>query len=377
VFLILLSLLVVGCMVVSIRRTYVSRLLDNSGVRVRADVVSVFNEAGGGGGGGPRGRGRGTYVPLCDVTYAFDFNGRHFSDTARDVQVSPLRANQRIGRVEATVLPSDPDLHRLETGYRRREWSDTFGGCAFMGLFAAVMGAIGIGLWLPEQGPTPPTAEFFTRPEPFLDLAPPRRLRLRRSNFAWSIVFTALVLIPPAYAGVEWHEYLAHWTPRESIWPWGWGTMVDSVAQGIPYFLVALPAYILRFGRMSRVARLARKGRVTVGVVDWKLKKSRAKPKAVIKINGSAVNGLPDFTEDWVPYRYEVDGRPLTAESADGRSLLSRSISTPVAAYLPTGRQVLVLYDPDRPHESVLVPYAKYYFDFTAEGAADATRPAL
>lgn len=366
-------------MVVSVRRTYVSRLLDDSGVRVRADVLSVFNEAGGGG-GGPRGRGRGTYVPLGDVAYAFDFNGRHFSDTARDVQLNALRSNQRIGRVEATVLSSDPDVHRLETGYRRREWSDTFGGCAVMGLFAGFMGVFGVALWLPEQtppAPPAPPAEFFTRPEPFLDRAPPRRLRWRWSPTMWTVVFTTLMLIPPAYAAVKWHEYLAHWTPRESIWPWGWGTMVECVAQGIPYFMLALPAYVLRFARMHRVARLVRIGRVTVGVVDWKLKTSRPKPKVVIKINGSAVNSLPDFKENWVPYRYEVDGRPLTAESADGRPLLSRAQAIPVAAYLPTGRQVLVLYDPDRPEESALVPYAKYYLDFTAEDAAAvATRPA-
>jgi hypothetical protein len=246
-----------------------------------------------------------------------------------------------------------------------------------MGLFAGFMGVIGVALWLPEQTPPAPPADFFTRPEPFLDRAPPRRLRWRRSPTVWSIVFTALMLIPPAYAGVKWHEYLAHWRPSESIWPWTWGTMVESVAQGIPYFIVALPAYVLRFARMNRVARLARTGRVTAGVVDWKLKKARAMPKTVIKINGNAVNSLPDFTEDWIPYRYEVDGRSLTAESADRRPLLSRVQSIPVAVYLPTGRQVLVLYDPDRPEDSVLVVYAKQYLDFAVEDAAAAvaTRP--
>jgi hypothetical protein len=372
VFLILLALLVVGCMVVSIRRTYVSRLLDASGVSARAEVLSVFNEA-----SGTRGRhGGSTSGPLGDVTYAFDFNGRHFSDTARDVQLASLRAGQRIGRVEATVLPSNPDVHRLESGYVRREWSDTLGGCVFMGLFAAVMGALGVGLWLPERPPPAPPAEFFTRPEPFLDGAPPRRLRSRRSPVAWSVVFTALVLIPPAYATLKLHEYIVHRAPGDPAWPWSWSTMAEAVVEGIPYFGVALPAYFMRFARMDRVARLARKGRVTVGVVDWSLKKSRAKPRATIKINGNPVNGLPDFKENWVPYRYHVGGRALTAESADGRPLLSRSIAIPVAVYLPTGRQVLVLYDPDRPEESVLVPYAKYYFDFTVEDAAVATRAA-
>jgi hypothetical protein len=369
-FLILLALLVAGCIVVSVRRTYLSRQLDTSGVRVPAQVQSVFNEA-----GRTRGRFGRTYDPVGDVTYAFDFGGRHFSDTARDVNLDPLRTDQRIGRVEATVLPSDPAVHRLESGYRRREWSDTLGGCVCMGCFVAVMGAIGVGLWLPERPPVaPPPPEFFTRREPFFDRRPPRPVRCRRSTTVWSVVFTLLVLIPPAYADLKLREHFVHRGPGEPVWPWDWSTMTEAVLQGLPYFCAAAPAYFIRLARIDRVARLARKGRVTVGVIDWSLKKPRPKSKTTVKINGTPVTGLPDFKEDWVPYRYEVDGRHLTAESADGRPLLlSRSRAIPDAVYLPTGRQVLVLYDPDRPEDSILVPYAKYYFDLTADDATHAT----
>jgi hypothetical protein len=117
VFLILIALLAVGCIVVALRRTYVWRLLDGSGVAVRAQVLSVFNEVSGG-----RGRfGGGTYEPAGDVTYAFDFDGRHFSDTARDVHLGTLRTDQSMGRLRATVLPSNPDVHRLDSGCTPRQ----------------------------------------------------------------------------------------------------------------------------------------------------------------------------------------------------------------------------------------------------------------
>lgn len=371
VFLILLAVLVVGCIVVSVRRTYVWRLLDDSGVVVRAQVLSVFNEVSGG-----RGRHGGGYSePVGDVTYAFDFNGRRFSDTARDVHLGTLRTDQSMGRVAATVLPANPDVHRLDSGCTPRQWSDTLAGCAFMGLFAAVMGVIGVVLWLPERPPpAAPPAEFFTRPEPFLDQAPPRRLRRRWAPVAWTVLFTALVVFPPGYAMVKLRGHFVHRAPGEPVWPWSWATMIEAVVQGLPYFCAAVPAYFIRLARIDRVARLARKGRVTVGVVDWSLKKSRPKPTATFKINGTPITGPPDFKKDWVPYRYEVDGRQLTAESADGRPLiLSRSRAIPDAVFLPTGRQVLVLYDPDRPEDSILVPYAKYYFNLTADDATDVT----
>lgn len=343
--------------------TIVSKRLEAAGVQVSGVLVSAEVHS-----GSRRGRGSSSSGSSATVTYRFDFAGRHFVETEEDVETFAVRPTDHSHPIRVVVLPSDPDVHRIAHGHRPHTWEGTIVGSVFCLLFLLMFGTAGVCCFFPpapKPVPDPPAAEFFVRPEPFFEVPAPRRVRWRRSNVVWTALFTLVILAPPAYAAAQWRTYLAHRHPSESFWPWNGSAMLECVCEGISYFALALPMYFVRLARIRRCVRLARYGRTTTGVVDWKLRVAWDKAKrkrATIRINGTTIGELPG-KEDWVTYRYVVDGLPLFGESADGRAVLWRSHAIPPAVYLPTGREITVVYDPRNPADSVLLPYLRYYLD--------------
>jgi hypothetical protein len=178
------------------------------------------------------------------------------------------------------------------------------------------------------------------------------------------VIFTGIVLVPPAFAGFKWLAYLLTRRPFESVFPWGAGQVFEALGGGVAYFAVIVPFYFIWLARVRRYVSIARAGVLAVGIVEWDLVTYAKKPKqATLKINGTPIGGHLQFDDYWIPYRFEVGGASMTGLSPDGCGMFDKRYCVP-AMRLPTGARVEVIYDPANPKRSLLTTALPRYAAF-------------